>query len=185
MEPLLAEPKPVDPRAAAGGLTVRAFEPDDAGLLSAQLNMADATHVMPDSVEKLLERTRFIAEMGPSASIYWGDHLIACGGLAETLCGVAEAWAIVGADVTRLALQRSFARLAKRLLADWVFQNDYHRIYCCVPATSPKFYKWALFLGFQYEATLQWAAGRNVDMWIFAKLIQKEIQEEIPWAWKH
>jgi len=139
--------------------------------LAGALNAEAASGLMPTGPNATVERVKLLTGLGPSSMVSAADGTpLGMGGCAELLPGVAEAWALIGYEVTRRGLGLRFARFARWQLDQWIRQwPAWHRVYACVPAGSDRFDAWARCLGMRYEARLRQARTDRGDLKIYVR----------------
>jgi hypothetical protein len=162
---------------------------DVAAVLTQGLSLATAGAVMPDTLAATWARVELLAQRGPAATIEArgpGDSsapgaaraVLAVGGVAERLAGVAEAWAIVGVRVPELGWGFRVVRAVRRLLDQWLAAGPWRRVDCGVPAapaTVEKFLAWVRALGFEPEARLAQACADGGDLIVCVRLPREEV----------
>jgi hypothetical protein len=141
----------------------------DAWRLADELNREAAAGLLPGGRWAMYRRLRLLRALGPSAAVRTaGGVLLAVGGIAETLPGVGEAWAVIGRAVTREDLGFRFVRHARRLFDGWTAGGRFHRVGAFVPATDARFVAWVHALGLRYETSLEAATATADRVLVFA-----------------
>ncbi len=99
---------------------------------------------------------------------------IACGGIAEQLPGVGEAWAVISHRVTEAGLGFRLVRAAQRCCGGWIRSGRFHRVHAFVPAGDDRFVAWVHALGLEFETLLHAACADGSNVLVFAQIINRK-----------
>lgn len=133
-------------------------------------NVPAARGLMPPTRWQVFRRIRLLRTLGPSWTVYADGALLAGGGLAETVPGVAEGWTVVLPIVGRRALGFRLVRFVQRFLAAEIRVRGYHRVWACCPAYAREITGWLHGLGFAAETRLARATADGQDVLVFVIL---------------
>lgn len=142
----------------SGGVTIRAFEPDDLDAIALQpgqqgddFGFGRAGHLA-------------MAENGPAFTALRDGHVIAIGGLTRNRADYATAWALIGEDAGPALT--ALTRAVRRVIA----ASSFRRIDMLVRSGFQPATRWAWMLGFAREGAMRGLGSDGTDFDLFALL---------------